>query len=92
MIIWKSDDELKAVDLVVDQLALMDEKRTSIGQAGDDKPVKVNQWRVPITSIEKRTGLDFGKIVRDADTIAVAGQSTVGEAQILLTALDDIKL
>jgi endonuclease G, mitochondrial len=92
VIIWKSDAGLKAVGLVVDQLALMDEKRTAIGQAGDDKPVKVNQWRVAIPSIEKRTGLDFSKAVRDADTIATAGQPSVGEAQILLGSLEDIKL
>lgn len=89
IVVWKSHTGLKAVGLVVDQLALLDEKRTAIGQADDSMP-QVNQWRVAIKTIEQRTGLDFGQTVRDADTIAAAAQPAVGEAQVRITSFDDI--
>lgn len=89
IVVWKGHAGPQAVGLVVDQLTLLDEKRTAIGQAGDIVP-QVNQWRVAIKTIEQRTGLDFGQAVRDADTIASAAQPAVGEAQIRITSLDDI--
>jgi len=49
-------------------------------------------WRVAIADIEKKTDLDFGQDVRDADTIAQAGQPPVGEALRLVKSFDDIKL
>ena len=41
--------------------------------------VDVNHWRVAITNIEKRTGLDFGTAIRDADTIAAQGSRAPGK-------------
>ncbi|PTS88474.1 DNA/RNA endonuclease [Sphingomonas sp. HMWF008] len=89
IVVWKGHAGLQSVGLVVDQLALLDEKRVPIGLGGDAVP-QVNQWRVAISTIEKRTGLDFGKTVRDADTITAASQLPVGEAQTLITSFDDI--
>lgn len=60
-------------------------------QADDGAPIKVNQWRVAIADIEKRNRLSFGDSVRNADTISIPGQPTVGEAQRLITEFDDIK-
>jgi endonuclease G len=54
--------------------------------------VDVNHWRVAIADIEKKTDLDFGQAVRDADTIAQAGQPNVGEALRLVKSFADIKL
>lgn len=92
VVVWKRDGRLKAVGLVADQLALLDEKRVGLSPGNDKAPVNVNQWRVAIKDIEKRTGLDFGDAVRGADTIAASGQPTVGEAQVLIAGFEDIKL
>ncbi|MBL7939858.1 MAG: DNA/RNA non-specific endonuclease [Flavobacteriales bacterium] len=90
IIVWKSTSGLKAVGLVVDQLQLLAEPRTNLGQPREVANVNVNQWRVSVATIEARTGLDFGKAVRDADTITATGQPRVGEAAIRITALADI--
>jgi len=92
IVIWKGHDgRLKSVGLVVDQLALLDKKR--FGVSSDlDAPVKVNQWRVKISEIAKRTGLKFDQSVVDADTIAQPGQPAVGEAETLIASYADIKL
>jgi endonuclease G len=79
IVVWKGADKLKAVGLVVDQLPLLGESRKSLGQPQALPSVDVNHWRVAITNIEKRTGLDFGTAVRDADTIAAQGQPRPGE-------------
>jgi endonuclease G, mitochondrial len=77
------------VGLVVDQLALLDEKRAAVARPGN-AAADVKQWRVAIPDIEKRTGLDFGDLVRNADTIREPGQPTVGEAQILIGSIEGI--
>ena len=79
---------MKSVGLVVDQLALMSEERRNLGQPTDLPAVKVSQWRVSIESIEKRTGLSFGKVVNDADTIKQEKQPVVGEALILINSFE----
>ncbi len=89
VIVWKGKTGLKSVGLVVDQLALLDEKRASLGKPKDE-PVDVKQWRVAIETIEKRSGLDFGDDVRAVDTIRQPGQPTVGEAQILVRRIEDL--
>ena len=79
VIAWKGKNGLKAVGLVVDQLPLLSEVRKSLGPPIDLPSVDVTHWRVAVTGIEKRTGLDFGKAIRDADTIAATAQPLVGE-------------
>ncbi len=89
VIVWKGPDGLKAVGLVVDQLALLDEKRMAVARPGN-AAADVKQWRVAIPEIEKRTGLDFGDLVRNADTIRDPDQPAVGEAQILIGSIEGI--
>jgi hypothetical protein len=48
-----------------------------------------------IAAIEKRAGIDFGRVVRDADTIQQADQPVVGREALqgqLITRLQDLKL
>src|SRR5262249_27194397 len=78
IVVWRGADKLKAVGLVVDQRALLSEARKSLGAPKDLPSVNVTHWRVKIDEIEKRTGLDFGKNVRDADTIGQLAQPLVG--------------
>ena len=95
IVVWKGEKALKAVGMVVDQLALLSEERKSLGTPQPSSSVNVSHWRVPIVQIEKRTGLDFGKLVRKADTIARADQPAVGEEAlglIPIQALSDIVL
>lgn len=89
VVVWMSKTGLRSVGLVVDQLALLDEERSNLGKPRD-VPIDVKQWRVPIQTIEKRTGLSFGDRVRDADTISQPEQPKVGEAQILIRAMSDL--
>ncbi len=78
VVVWRGASRLKAVGLVVDQGALLDESRVNLGPPRSPSFVNVNQWRVSIAAIEKRTGLDFGQAVRDADTIAQSQQPGAG--------------
>ncbi|WP_375415451.1 hypothetical protein [uncultured Bradyrhizobium sp.] len=48
------------------------------------------QWRVAITEIERRTGLDFGNVVRDADTIKEHDQLHVGKVRIIVKSMSDL--
>ncbi|SFI60976.1 DNA/RNA non-specific endonuclease [Bradyrhizobium sp. Gha] len=80
VIAWKGKSGVKSVGLVVDQLALLSEQRHGGIKPGPATFVNVSQWRVAIADVEKRTGLDFGKTIRDADTFEDAGQPVVGEA------------
>jgi endonuclease G, mitochondrial len=90
VIVWKGATALKAVGLVVDQLALLSKTRSG-GQPHDGVSVDVAHWRVAIPLIEKRTGLDFGPAVRDADTISMPGQPPVGaEAARPIRSFEDI--
>lgn len=90
IIVWKGRAGLKSVGLVVDQLPLMGEERRNLGQPRDLPAVNVAQWRVPIKSIESRTGLEFIGALRDADTIRDEEQPGVGEALIAVRSLDDL--
>jgi len=95
VVVWRGADKLKAVGLVVDQGPLLDEARVNLGPPRAPSFVDVKQWRVPIASIEKKTGLDFGAAVRAADTIRRADQPGVGEEAmhgLLITRLSDITL
>lgn len=91
IVVWKGQSSLKAVGMVVDQLALLSESRTYIGQPQDLPSVNVTHWIVAIPKIEERTGLDFGKAVRDADTVATGQQPLVGsEAARIIRSLRDL--
>jgi endonuclease G, mitochondrial len=75
---------------VVDQRSLLSETRRNLGQPQAVSAVDVSHWRLSITSIERRAGLDFGATVRDADTISHEGQPQVGEAQIMVKSFADL--
>jgi endonuclease G len=91
VIVWKASSGLKSVGLIVDQSQLMSETRKALGQPREVASVDVRQWRVPITQIEKRTGLNFGETIRKADTIALSTQPAVGaEAGILVHSFEDL--
>jgi endonuclease G, mitochondrial len=90
VIVWKGQGGLKSVGLIVDQVALLDEERRSLGQPQAVPSVNVSQWRVGIKTIEQRTKLDFGDTIRNADTIGTTAQPTVGEALIQVTSFEDL--
>ncbi len=91
VVLWKGADGLKAVGLIVDQLALLSEPRKSLGAPKDLPSVDASHWRVPIKQIEDKTGLDFGDAVRNADTISSNGQPLVGgEAARLIRSFADL--
>jgi endonuclease G len=88
IIVWKGKGKVKSVGLIVDQIALLDEQRRGLKRPTDETPINVSQWRVPIATIEQRTGLDFGKTIRDADTINASNQPKVGERMVRLASLE----
>jgi endonuclease G len=90
VIVWKGEDGLKSVGLLVDQGPLLSESRKSLGQPKALPSVNVTQWRVPIKTIEQRAGLSFGDVVTAADTIKDKDQPAVGEAIVAVTTADDI--
>ncbi|KAF1042133.1 MAG: hypothetical protein GAK35_02876 [Herbaspirillum frisingense] len=92
IVVWKGKAGLKSVGLLADQSKLLSEARHSLGAPQDLPSVDVNHWRVDIASLEKMTGLDFGAKVRSADTIKSGDQPQVGEARVLVTGFDQIKL
>ena len=78
IVAWRGDSGLRAVGLIVDQLPLLWETRVNLGPPHNVAFVDVSQWRVAITQIENRTKLDFGDVIRDADTISGGQQPLVG--------------
>ena len=92
IVVWKGQEGVKAVAMVVDQLALLDEARKSLGSPKDLTTVDVQHWRVAVDTIERRTGLSFPQAVRDADTFGQAAQRRVGEAAVPISAWTDIPL
>lgn len=93
IVVWKSGDGLRAVGMVVDQGALLDEARHGLAQPQSVNFINVNHWRVAIAAIEQRAELDFGQIVRDADTIGQVGQPVVGREALqgrLITRMEDL--
>lgn len=92
VVVWKGQAGPKAVGLVVDQSKLLSEARHSLGAPQPLPSVDVNHWRVPIAKIEAQAGLDFGDLVRAADTIANAAQPRVGEGLVLITSFEGIQL
>ena len=94
VIAWKGKNGVKSVGLVVDQLQLLSEERHGGVAPGAPAFVNVSQWRVAIPDIEKRTGLDFGDEIRDADTIESKNQPvTKGRSKgriILIQSMSDL--
>ena len=95
VVVWRGAKKLKLIGLVVDQLALLNEERRSLGQPQDASFFDVSTWRVPVADIGTRTGLKFDADVVAADTIGLAGQPQPGaEAarRVLIRSLQDITL
>ena len=95
VVVWRGARKLKSVGLVVDQLALLTEERSSLGQPQDRPFFDVSTWRVPVADIGTRTGLKFDADVVAADTIGVSTQPQPGaEAarRVLIHRLQDITL
>lgn len=90
VIVWKGQGGMKSVGLIVDQSALLSETRRNLGQPQALPAVDVSQWRVPIASIERRTGLSFGNVVTGADTIRSEAQPAVGEAILAVKSFQDL--
>ena len=91
IVVWRGSDTLKAVGLIVDQLPLLAETRVNLGPPHDVPFVDVSQWRVAIQQIETRTRLDFGEVIRNADTISTGDQPLVGgEAARPIRSFSDI--
>ncbi|WP_156862104.1 DNA/RNA non-specific endonuclease [Casimicrobium huifangae] len=91
VVVWRGAAGLKAVGMIVDQLALMSETRKALKPPAQLAGVDVSQWRVAIPVIEQRTGLDFGDAVRGADTIASSTQPNVGaERAVLMRDMADL--
>lgn len=90
IVLWNGQgNKLRAVGLVVDQLALLSESRKNLGQPRDVASVDVSQWRVAISTIERRTGLSFGSNVLAADTISQITQPDVGgEAAVRIASFE----
>lgn len=90
IVLWNGrGNQLRAVGLVVDQLALLSESRKNLGQPRDVASVDVSQWRVAIATIERRTGLSFGANVLAADTISQITQPDVGgEAAVRIASFE----
>ena len=82
IVVWKGAQGLKAVGMVVDQLPLLSETRSYMGQPKDVKFVDVAQWRVGIGDIGKRTGLVFSDAIVQADTIGQSRQPQPGAEAI----------
>jgi endonuclease G len=68
VVVWKGAAGLKAVGLVADQLQLLSEPRSFIGQPKALQKIAVSQWRVPIATIARRAGLKFADTVVAGDT------------------------
>lgn len=89
VVVWKGKKGVRSVGLVVDQLKLLGEERRGLKQAGSG-PTDVSEWRVAVGQIERRTCLDFGDLVRKADTSADPDQPVVGENGRLVRSFDDL--
>jgi endonuclease G len=90
VIFWRGRAGVRSVGLVVDQGALLSEKRRSLGPPRDVPNVDVTHWRAAIADIEGRTSLKFGETVRNADTMSDPRQPRVGEVARRMTALADL--
>ncbi len=79
VVVWKGAKGLKSVGMVVDQLPLLSETRTPMGQPVDVPHVQVSQWRVHVQDIGQRTGLVFDPAIVAADTIGQPVQPQPGK-------------
>jgi endonuclease G, mitochondrial len=93
LVVWKGQSGPKSVALIADQSKLMTETRRFVGTPTDLPGVDVSHWRVSVETIERKTSLDFGEVVRSADTIAQSDQPAPGAeaAPLPLRSLDDIR-
>jgi endonuclease G len=84
--IWAEDGELRSIGLIADQTELIKvmPEAAEAAEAFADSPelARVSEFLTTVAKIEKVTGLDFGKAVRDAD-IRAGAPATVRPAQDL---------
>jgi endonuclease G len=75
--VWAEGDELRSIALIADQTELikvMPEAAEDAEAFTDNLELaRVSEFLTTVAAIEKLTGLDFGKAVRDADVRAKAG-------------------
>ena len=67
LVLWQGNDGVKAVALLADQVSLLDEFRRG-GRQRNDIEADVQHFRIPISTLQARTELDFELFV-DFDTI-----------------------
>lgn len=95
VVVWRGDQALRSVGLVVDRLPLLNEERRSLGQPQDTPFFDVSTWRVAVADIGTRTGLKFDADVVAADTMGQAVQPRPGSEaarRVLIRSLQDIVL
>jgi endonuclease G, mitochondrial len=84
--IWAEDGELRSIGLIADQTELIKvmPEAAEAAEAFADSPelARVSEFLTTVAKIEKVTGLDFGKAVRDAD-IRAGAPATMRPAQDL---------
>jgi endonuclease G len=76
---WKlvlrvENDALLATALCADQLPLIDRLPEARASSFSDLS-KVEKYQISIVELERKTGLDFGQAVRDADTAVPAAEA-----------------
>jgi endonuclease G len=80
VVVWRGHDaQLKSVGFIVDQSALLTEKRVALGPPSDKAKIDVQQYRVQLAEIERETSLDFGEDIRNADTFELRQAPAAGE-------------
>ncbi len=91
LVVWRSGNKNKAVALIANQTALLDEFRGFSPRPDDAADISVEEFRVSTRDLEDRTGLDFSPF-HAIDTIAANGAPRPGEAVRKLAAWADIEL
>ncbi len=76
--VWAEDEELRSIALIADQTELIKVMPEAIESAeaftDNLELARVSEFLTTVAQIEKLTGLDFGKTVRDADVRVGAGE------------------
>jgi endonuclease G, mitochondrial len=75
--VWAEDGDLRSIALIADQTELIkvmpEAAEAAEAFADDPELARVSEFLTTVRQVEKLTGLDFGKAVRDADVRAGAG-------------------
>jgi endonuclease G len=82
VVLRRESDELHATALLADQSPLIDNLPETLDLGAEELKEfafsKVKKYQVSIAELEQRTGLDFGKAIRDADTFPGGSDSRIG--------------